>query len=257
MKPTVWSEGRLITFDEAGVDQAGWPVGTGIFETIKTVDGSAWHLSRHMRRALTSAKRNDIPFPSEELIRNAVAATITANPFPIGRLRLLFASDGQFLVTHQEYFEASDHAKLIIFPDRFESSKIVEKRFPYDRNLALLDSARSQGFDDGILLNERDLVAESSIANLVFEIDGQWVTPPLVDGVLPGVIRALAIEKLGIQVRSIGREELNRVDAGLLPSSLKIAQPISQIAGRTLPNFQGSEQMRSRIAATAIATSVG
>ncbi len=153
MKPTVWSEGRLISFDEAGLDQAGWPAGTGIFETIKTVDGSAWHLSRHMRRALTSARRNDIAFPDEELIRNAVAATITANPFPIGRLRLLFTSDGHFLVTHQEYFELSDHAKLMIFPERFESSKIVEKRFPYDRNLALLDSARSQGFDDGISLN--------------------------------------------------------------------------------------------------------
>lgn len=257
MTLVVWSDGKLISFDQAGLNAAGWPIGSGIFETLKTVDGSAWHLSRHMRRALTSARRNDIAFPGEELIRNAVATTITANPFPIGRLRLLFTSDGHFLVTHQEYFEVSDHAKLMIFPDRFESSKIVEKRFPYDRNLALLDSARSQGFDDGILLNERDLVAESSIANLVFEIDGQWVTPPITDGVLPGVIRALAIEKLGIRVRSIEREELNRVDAGLLLSSLKIALPISQIAGRTLPNIQGSEQMRSRIAATAIATSVG
>lgn len=257
MTIAVWSDGKLISFDEAGLNAAGWPIGSGIFETLKTVDGSAWHLSRHMRRALTSARRNEIAFPSEESIRSAVAAAIAANPFPIGRLRMLFTSEGRFLVTHQEYFEVSDHAKLMIFPDRLESSSIVEKRFPYDRNLSLLDSARNQGFDDGILINERDLVAESSIANLAFQIAGQWVTPPLADGILPGVIRALAIERLGIRVRSIEREELKKVDAGLLLSSLKIAQPISHIVGRALPNIEGSEEMRSRIAATAVATSVG
>ncbi len=73
MSQSAWVAGRLLSYEEAKLDSAGWPTGTGIFETIKTVEGQAWALSRHMRRALNSARRNDQPFPNEEMIRAAVA----------------------------------------------------------------------------------------------------------------------------------------------------------------------------------------
>ena len=131
MTQSAWSAGKLITYQEAQLDSAGWPEGSGIFETIKTVEGQPWALSRHMRRALNSARRNDQPFPNEELIRSAVAETIVANPFPIGRLRLLFEVDGNLRVTHQEYFEVSTNANLGILLSTEQSSSRVEKRYPY------------------------------------------------------------------------------------------------------------------------------
>jgi para-aminobenzoate synthetase/4-amino-4-deoxychorismate lyase len=39
--------------------------------------------------------------------------------------------------------------------------------------------------DDVLLWNERDEVTESTIANLVAEIDNSWWTPPLSCGLLP------------------------------------------------------------------------
>ena len=257
MSDLVWCRGALIIFEEAGLNPSGWPVGSGIFETIRTVNGLPWALSRHMRRALGSAKRCAISFPSETEIRMAVALTIEANPHPIGRLRLLFTSTGDFLVTHLPYEELTSLAKLTIFEQRSDSSVLVDKKFPYDANLKLLDSARTNGFDDGILINDRGQVTETAIANLLFLIDGNWITPPISDGLLPGVMRALAIEKAGVRVASIKVEELAQVSAALLISSLKIAQPVGQIGERILQISPESEQMRARIAATALATSVG
>lgn len=257
MSELVWHRGALISFEEAGLNPSGWPIGTGIFETVKTVNGLPWALSRHMRRALASAKRCTIPFPHEGEIRKAVALTIDVNPHAIGRLRLLFTSSGDFFVTHQAYEEITHPAKLTIFEAKIDSSILVEKKFPYDANLKLLESARHNGFDDGILINESGRVTETAISNLLFLVNGNWVTPPISDGLLPGVMRALVIEKEGVRVASISAAELDQVSSAFLLSSLKIAQPISQIGERELQISPESEQMRARIAATALATSVG
>ena len=257
MSQRAWLAGKLVSYEEAGLDSEGWPAGAGIFETIKTVDALPWALSRHMRRALNSARRSDQPFPTEDLIRTAVAATISANPFSIGRLRLLFANDGTLCVTHQEYVEIDQPAKLSVRHLADAYSGMVEKRYPYIHNLQLLAEARRSGFDDFILVNPDGFIAETAIANLVFYLNGQWVTPPLSDGVLPGVMRALLIEKTGVTVRQIPAELLEKIECGFVVSSLKIAQPIGQIDDRNMVISSESEQMCSLIAATALATSVG
>jgi branched-chain amino acid aminotransferase len=257
MSQSAWVAGRLLSYEEAKLDSAGWPTGTGIFETIKTVEGQAWALSRHMRRALNSARRNDQPFPNEEMIRAAVAETITANPYSIGRLRLLFGVDGSFCATHQEYLEIERTAKLGIRRLDEAVSVPVEKRYPYTRNLQMLEAAKGAGFDDFILINPDGFITETAIANLVFDLNGEWITPPLSDGVLPGVMRALLVEKAGVIVRQIRDNQLNQIESGFVVSSLKIAQPIARIGDLTLAISPESEQMRAEFATTALATSVG
>lgn len=257
MSQIAWLDSKLLNYEEAGLDSAGWPDGSGTFETIKTVAGLPWALSRHMRRALNTARRNDLPFPNEELIRRAVTETIAVNPFAIGRLRIAFGDNGSMLVTHQEYFELIKPAHLGVRHFEHVGSGIVEKRYPYTENLKLLAQAQSTGFDDFLLINGQGKVGETAIANLVFQVEHEWVTPPLSDGVLPGIMRALLIEKAGVLVRQIDSNQLVMITSGFIVSSLKIAQPIAQIEGQNLQISPESEQMRSLFAATALATSVG
>ena len=257
MSQLAWLDSKLLSYQEAKLDSAGWPNGAGTFETIKTVDGFPWALSRHMRRALNTARRNDLPFSNEELIWRAVTETIAANPFAIGRLRILFGDNGTLLVTHQEYLEITKPAHLGVIQLGQVGRGIVEKRYPYTENLNLLKEAHNAGFDDYLLINHEGKVTETAIANLVFQIDEQWVTPPLSDGVLPGVMRALLIEKAGVLVRQIDARQVSTINSGFVVSSLKIAQPIAQIDGRNLQISAESEQMRSTFAATALTTSVG
>ena len=257
MSQIAWLNHKLLSYEEANLDAAGWPRASGTFETIKTVDGLPWALSRHMRRALNTARRNDHPFPNEELIRRAVAESIAANPFSVGRLRILFGDDGALCVTHQEYLELTKSANLGIRNHSQDGNGIVEKRYPYSEKLQILQDAQSQGFDDFLLINNDNFVTETAVANLVFQINDSWVTPPLSDGVLPGVMRALLIEKAGVSVRQIKADQVQLITCGIIVSSLKIAQPIAQIDGRNLQISQESEQMRSLFAATALASSVG
>jgi branched-subunit amino acid aminotransferase/4-amino-4-deoxychorismate lyase len=71
-----WLESKLLSYQEAQLDSAGWPNGVGTFETIKTVAGQPWALSRHMRRALNTARRNDLSFPNEELVIDTAPDTL-------------------------------------------------------------------------------------------------------------------------------------------------------------------------------------
>jgi branched-subunit amino acid aminotransferase/4-amino-4-deoxychorismate lyase len=62
------------------LDSYGFPKSSGIFETIKTVDGAPIALGRHMRRAVESALELGIGIPSEEFIRSEMIRTLSENP---------------------------------------------------------------------------------------------------------------------------------------------------------------------------------
>ena len=53
--------------------------------------------------------------------------------------------------------------------------------------------AAHPGFDDVLLVNERDELTETCHGNLVAEIDGVRVTPPVECGLLPGTFRELLL----------------------------------------------------------------
>ena len=228
--------------------------GKGIFETIKTVDNQPWALSRHMRRAVTSALREGIQLPPQEDLLTALDLLFSHESFENGVLRLSFAQDGNWAAAHLPYETLKFAAKLHSYNQEVANQGQPIKSFPYSHRLRILDEVNALGFDEAIVFNTDRRVCEGAVTNLIFLLDGQWVTPPISDGVLPGVMRALVIENCGVQVRSISESDLQRVQSGYLLSSLRIAQPIASVDGRELLQ---TPQFRAEIEAMALKTSVG
>ena len=77
-------------------------------------------------------------------------------------------------------------------------------------------------------------MTETAISNIALLIDSNWVTPPIGAGILPGVMRAIAIERCGVEVRNIHITEIPHVQSAILLSSLKIAQEVSHIGEQEL-----------------------
>jgi branched-chain amino acid aminotransferase len=103
-------------------------------------------------------------------------------------------------------------------------------------------------------VNKNGKITEGAVSNLLVKISDQWFTPPLSDGVLPGVMRALIIENCDVSVRSIAATEIETIESAFLLSSLRIAQPISSINNREISQ---SHEFRTEIEAMALRTSVG
>lgn len=236
------------------LDSYGFPMGTGIFETIKTVEGAPIALGRHMRRALESSLELGIRLPSEEFIRDEIARVLSEFPHGIGRLRLCFG-DNTFHITHDEYVETSEPARL-----NFHSQTVigsVHKQFPYNFRFSLIEAANDEGYHDSVLFNDKNEITETAVSNLAFFIGGQWVTPPITSGILPGVIRAIAIEQCAVKVRPIHVSEIPEVESGFMLSSLRIAQPISHIGDMKLKIGDASRALEEQIRANCMPVSVG
>ena len=229
----IWVDQQLVEDSSAYLDENNWPLGTGLFETLRTENGSVQFLARHMRRVIASARVLDIPIPDEDLIAGAIDELLLATPHDVGRLRLSFLSN-RFVATHEAY--VSNNSPLRVIVSKRTSSTVGRqyKVFPYSGRLDFLQEAKDVGCDEVILIDQEGRVCEGAVSNYAFRIDGQWRTPPITAGILPGVIRAISVEKCGVVVRDVSRTDAVSCEAAIVMSSLKIALPVASIDGRTL-----------------------
>jgi branched-chain amino acid aminotransferase len=253
----IWLNDAVV--DSSGIELAtdNWPDGFGVFETIKTVGSVPYALNRHMRRALDAGARVGVEIPGEERVRTAIDQLLAEVKHPIGRLRLLFKEDGTFIATHDAYEELTHNLKLCTYSVRIDIKGVPAKTFPYTSRLEILNVAKQQGCDEAIVINSNHEVCEAAVSNLIFYSDGKWITPPIVQGVLPGVMRALIVENLQVKVRKIDTNDLSHVQAAIVTSSLKIAAPVASIDGRVMPDLAVSQLFAQQIREMAVRTSVG
>jgi branched-chain amino acid aminotransferase len=174
--------------------------------------------------------------------------------YPFGLLRLSFGQNGNWSAVHLPYEPAKQGAKLLTYDTAIAVQGQPIKSYPYDYRLEILEAIKALGADEAIVCNDKGKICEGSVTNLLLRIDDKWVTPPISDGVLPGVMRALVIEYCGVSVRSIDKSEIEQVQSAFLLSSLRIAQPVISIDGREV---EQSSDFRSEIEAMALRTSVG
>lgn len=215
-----------------------FPEGNGIFETLKTIDGVAFALNRHISRATRSAAILGLLIPSREEICFAVEALLDKTPetLKFGRLRISFERSGEFDLLHETYHPWVNPAKLMILDSPIDenSPTIGMKTLPFTEHIECLALARKVGFDDGIRFNLKGDVSESAVSNLLLKIRGRWLTPNLASGCLPGITRELALEWLDVEESVITRSDLDVAESIYLLSSLKDAQPVSMLEGRAL-----------------------
>ena len=104
--------------------------------------------------------------------------------------------------------------------------------------LAKRDAA-AQGADDGLILNSDGNITETSSANLFWVEGGTLHTPPVSDGVLPGVTRRLVVglaSALGQAVReeSVASDRLQRAEAVFVTSAATGIVAVGQVDGAAL-----------------------
>ncbi|MGB5532389.1 MAG: chorismate-binding protein [Acidimicrobiia bacterium] len=75
--------------------------------------------------------------------------------------------------------------------------------------------------DDVLLVNEREELTESTIANVAVKLGGQWCTPPIDAGCLPGVYRHVLLERGDLIERTIRLSDLERREGIALLNSVR------------------------------------
>jgi len=230
------------------VTGGGWLLGDGAFESLRTYSGKPFALERHLDRLEQTLNELKITAPSRAQLIQGVKEIITANPAsPFGRLRITVFGDGNWMVTHIEYKPEDRFLKLCLSPIKRYSLDLTSgmKTISYQASAVALREAASKGFDDAVFINEQGEVMESALANLLYLKDGQWFTPDLNSGCLPGVIRALLIENFGVIEKPLLGEELERVDGLALTSSVREIVGVQAFEGHLYSNSKMINELTS------------
>ncbi|AXK32347.1 aminodeoxychorismate lyase [Streptomyces armeniacus] len=251
----IWLDGALRDADSARVSvfDHGLTVGDGVFETIRTTDGTPFALTRHLDRLAASARGLGLPEPDLDEVRRACVAVAEANPAPLGRLRVTYTggtsplgsdrgTEGPTLVVAlTEAARRPDTTAVITVPwTRNERGALAGlKTTSYAENVVALARARQQAATEALFGNTLGRLCEGTGTNVFVVLDGELHTPPLSSGCLAGITRALVAEWCGARETDLPMDVLDRADEVFLTSTLRDVQAVHRIDGRELPGAPG------------------
>lgn len=193
-----------------------------LLETLRWTPAEGFFLlDEHLSRLSDSAVYFSFPFEraKTEAYLTEVAKTLSDSSW---RVRLLLDRDGT--LTHQLFPlpEAKDRPLRVKFASEPVNSNDIflyhktTRREVYERACQ-----RQPDCDDVLLYNERGELTEASIANLVVELDGELVTPPVKCGLLGGTFRAHLLKQGKIREKIITQEDLARCTRIFLVNSVR------------------------------------
>jgi branched-chain amino acid aminotransferase len=251
----LWVNGALRDADEARVSvlDHGLTVGDGIFETVKTVHGQPFALTRHLDRMTRSARGLGLPEPDHDEVRRACAAVLDANPMELGRLRITYTgglsplgSDRgtvgpTLVVALGESARRPETTAVITVPwTRNERGALTGlKTTSYAENVVALARAREHDASEALFANTVGQLCEGTGSNVFVVLDGELYTPPVSSGCLAGITRALTMEWTGAREADLPLDVLDRAEEIFLTSTLRDVQAVSRIDGRQIAATPG------------------
>jgi para-aminobenzoate synthetase/4-amino-4-deoxychorismate lyase len=124
------------------------------------------------------------------------------------RVRLLLDRDGSIRAEHSALLPGQQPLRVVLASTPVDPADLW--LFHKTTNRAVYEHARDEGrgFDEVILWNPQGQVTEASTANVVVEIDGRRVTPPVECGLLAGTYRAEMLKRSEISEQVVTVDDL-------------------------------------------------
>ena len=276
-KGVCWLDGKLLPLDQARLPvlDHGLLYGDGVFEGIRFYAGVPFLLGEHLRRLRDSARAIalDLPWDDDDLARITISV-VDAFDGEDGYIRVVVTrGDGPLGIdpvpcTTPRLIVIASHLEMVDPATRAEGARLIiaaTRRPPPDgldprikslnylnHILARIEAGRA-GADEAVLLNAQGCVAEGTADNLFIVRDGRLLTPPVIDGALPGITRSLILRlagEIGIEAceQSLAPYDLHIADECFLTGTGAELIPVREIDGRSMKHCPGPVFQRCSLA---------
>jgi branched-chain amino acid aminotransferase len=241
------------------VNDRGFLLGDGLFETMRVTDGKPFRFAQHLERLTRGADFLKIkcPFTPRELQKFAeqlihenkmsdavLRVTLTRGP---GERGYAFNGDNKPTLVMTLHALPPLEAEKTIEWNLITSSFRIPAADPLSSfktcskilHVMARAEAKEKGADEALLVNTNGEVAETASGNLFWVYDDKICTVPTGRGVLPGITRAVVLEicqTLGLQVnkRVIKPEALRNSEGIFVTQSTLGIVPIATFDGETV-----------------------
>jgi len=261
----VWLNVGLFDMGVARIDPAdrGFTLGDGLFETIAVRGGNILRLEAHLARLKQGCDVLQLTYPTTDFAAT-IEAVCTANNFTDAAIRLTLtrgcASRGllpaataqpTLLISAEGWAGSPPPARCVIatVTRRNEHSPLARiKSLNYLDNILARQEAAARGANEAILLNTAGRVAETTISNVFIVKQGRVLTPPVGDGALPGIMRAVVLHAYNGVEATLMIEDLATADGIFLTNSLGI-RTVASIDGKATGHTARAfiEELRTKL----------
>lgn len=196
-----------------------------LFETMRATSFGCQHRVQHLARLQGSAQYFGFRFDLNA-VHDAVdkfCAKLAENMQ--WRLRLTLHPNGETDLQSAELKPLSTPVKVLISETPCLTEPLllghkISYREQYD---AGWQTAEQQGAFDMLFFNSNGFLTEGGRSNVFLRQGSKWFTPPLSDGVLPGVMRALVLNDARYRAteKQLRLEDLRTADEIILCNSLR------------------------------------
>jgi para-aminobenzoate synthetase/4-amino-4-deoxychorismate lyase len=159
-------------------------------------------LEKHLKRISDSAQYFDIHF-SRPLLMDLLDKIQEEFSSP-QRVRITLDFANNFRAEMKDYLEQGNSLKVKLANEPINSSDLYYFHKTTRREIY----PKLEGFDDILLYNERGELTEFTIGNLVVELNGELITPPISCGLLAGTFRAHLLETNAVREQVIHKDDI-------------------------------------------------
>ena len=164
-----------------------------VLETLGLRDGQFHAADAHIARMATAAAHFGYPW-TEGAARAALDGLLSAHAHGDWRVRLLLQPDGQLQAQAYALAPSPARVRLQLAAQALEQtdSEFVRFKTTHRAHYDAFTPTQPDVFDT-VLWNAQHEITECTRGNVAMLLRGQWLTPPLRCGLLPGVGRAAAL----------------------------------------------------------------
>ncbi|MGS0740728.1 aminodeoxychorismate synthase component I [Glaciimonas sp. GG7] len=197
-----------------------------LFETIyATRQDGCRHRDLHLARLQSSATYFGCVFDAPQLHARLDAHCAGLTDTGAYRLRLSLSADGTILITSALLLALTQPVKVLLASTPMQANDLFLRhkttwRSRYDQAWKY---AEQQGAFDMLFFNQDGELTEGGRSNVFVKLAGRWYTPPLVCGLLPGVMRNVILNDPAWDVseRKLSREDLQAAEQVMLCNALR------------------------------------
>jgi len=238
----VWLDGNVIPEEQAviKINSPAFRYGEGFFTTIRIESNVPLWLEEHVERLKNFENILSFPSFSEKEVIEAARLIPFVTGISEGILRIVVFEEEKkarvYINAEKFVFQEMEPVRVSLASFRRHSTQplLKVKSLNYLENVMAYKEALKRGFCEGLFLNEKGEVCETTRFN-IFWVTGQEVYTPAIDcGVLPGITRRKLIElcrQEGIEIK-VGRftlPDLKRAQEVFLTNSLRGIVSVKQI----------------------------
>ena len=204
--------------------------GRGVFETI-LVKEKAVFLDEHIERLNKAINALSL---GKAINKDDVISFINENNIKNKALKIVVTEKNLVYSTRDIKYKDEDYINgfkvRISEVLRNSTSRVVAfKTLNYLENIIEYELCQSSGFNEAIFFNELGNLCEGCTSNIFIVKNKNIYTPPVKDGLLPGVVRNWVIKNFKVKEARITKEELLNSDEVFLTNSLVGVIKVSSI----------------------------